>query len=75
MLFAVSLFVSSRIEPRLEALARNIRGNPGLLRIIVAFLRRLEWAFFIVLLGMALALMRALAWPGRDYYCWRWRGW
>ena len=67
MLFAVSLFVSSRIEPRLEALARNIRGNPGLLRIIVAFLRRLEWAFFIVLLGMALALMRALAWPGRDY--------
>tara|TARA_R110000787_G_scaffold9353_13_gene32799 strand:+ start:6626 stop:7945 length:1320 start_codon:yes stop_codon:yes gene_type:complete len=67
VLFAVSLFVSSRIEPRLEALARNIRGNPGLLRIIVAFLRRLEWAFFIVLLGMALALMRALAWPGRDY--------
>jgi len=62
-----SLFLSWRIEPKLEARARSIKGMPGLLRFVVAFLRRLEWLFFVVLLSLAYVLTTTLAWPGSNY--------
>ncbi|WP_417685339.1 mechanosensitive ion channel family protein [Roseibium sp.] len=66
-IFGVSWALSNRIEPRLEERARSIRGHPGLLRVVVAFLRRLEWVIFIGLTLVALAVMRSLTWPSRSY--------
>lgn len=40
---------------------------PGLLRLVVVFLRRLEWLFFVLLLAMALVITSALEWPASNY--------
>lgn len=63
MLFLVSLLLSRRVEPRLEARARRIEGDPGLLRVVIALLRRLEWVFFVGFSGIAVLLMHAFNWP------------
>jgi len=65
-LFPIAWFLSTRVEPLLEARARNIKGMPGLLRIIIAFLRRFEWLFFVLLLLTAYAITVALAWPDNN---------
>ena len=67
VLFGLSLLVSNRVEPRLIELARTIKGSPGTLRFIVATLRRLEWAFFVVMLAVALAVLRTFGWLDSDY--------
>ena len=50
VLFGLAKLLSLRVEPRLEARAREIRGHPGLLRVVVALLRRIEWIFFSLFL-------------------------
>lgn len=67
VLFPPAWVLSNWIEPKLEERARNIKGMPGLLRIIVAFLRRFEWLFFAMLLSAAYVLSSALAWPAKSY--------
>jgi len=62
-LFVPAVFLARFVEPRLEQRARQIKGMPGLLRIIVAFLRRLTWLFFAVLLAITYVAMRVAAWP------------
>ncbi len=62
-LFIPAVFLARFVEPRLEQRARQIKGMPGLLRIIVAFLRRLTWLFFAVLLAITYVAMRVAAWP------------
>ena len=47
--------------------AREIKGQPGLLRVIVAFLRRLQWLFFVTLLGIAYLATSVAAWPASNY--------
>jgi small-conductance mechanosensitive channel len=56
--FALSTWLARRIEPPLESKARKIRGNPDLLRVVIAFLRRLRWLFLIVWLGIAQAFLQ-----------------
>ncbi len=63
VLFAPALFVSWRVESTLEERARGIKGMPGLLRLVVVFLRRLEWLFFVILLAIAYVVTGALASP------------
>ena len=63
VLFLVAWFVSNRVEPLLEAQARRIKGMPGALRLVVAFLRRMEWLFFILLLGIAYLATTIASWP------------
>lgn len=53
-------------EPRLEGKAREIKGYPGLLRLIVVVLRRLQWISFVLLLTAALVLVRSVEWPESD---------
>ncbi len=65
--FLLALFLSWRVEPKLEERARQIKGMPGLLRIIVAFLRRLEWLFFVIFLAIAYVVTSAVAWPESNY--------
>ena len=65
--FPLAWALSRRVEPRLEARARGIKGMPGLLRVIVAFLRRFEWLFFIVLLALAYGSTNITSWPEQNY--------
>ena len=56
-------FLSGFVEKKLESQVRRIRGMPGLLRVIVAFLRRLQWLFIAVFLGIAYLATRIAEWP------------
>ncbi|MBB3397813.1 mechanosensitive ion channel domain-containing protein [Rhizobium sp. BK060] len=56
-------FLAKRIEPALETRARTIKGNPDLLRVIIAFMRRLRWLFLIVWLGIADVILSRFGWP------------
>lgn len=67
ILFIPALLLSWRVEPKLEERSRQIKGMPGLLRIIIAFMRRLEWLFFVVLLGGAYVVTTVLVWPASNY--------
>jgi small-conductance mechanosensitive channel len=67
LLFVPAWFLSNRVEPLLEKQARKIRGMPGTLRIIVAFLRRMEWLFFVILLGLAVVATEIAGWPANNY--------
>ena len=66
-LFLPALLLSNRVEPWFEERARGIKGMPGLLRVVIAFLRRFEWLFFVALLGIAYVITTAIAWPANNY--------
>lgn len=55
--------LSRLVEKKIEDLVRRIRGMPGLLRVIVAFLRRLQWLFIALFLGIAYIAIRVAGWP------------
>ncbi len=67
VLFLPAWFLSTRIEPALEGQVRKISGMPKLLRVLAAFLRRLEWLFYVILLGIAYMVTKAVGWPGNNY--------
>lgn len=67
LLYFASGLLAARIEPLLEARARSIKGQPGILRIVVALLRRTKWLLFTLLLLAAYAMLRAAS-PARDLY-------
>ncbi len=67
VLFLPAWFLSNRVEPLLEKQARRIKGMPGTLRIVVAFLRRMEWLFFVILLGLAVVGTEIAGWPSNNY--------
>jgi small-conductance mechanosensitive channel len=67
ILFPIAWFLSNKVEPLLEERARSIKGMPGLLRVVIAFLRRFEWVFFIILLLLAYAITSAFEWPEDNY--------
>ena len=67
VLFVPAWFLSNRVEPLLEKQARKIKGMPGTLRLIVAFLRRMEWLFFVLLLGLAVVGTEIAGWPANNY--------
>ncbi|SEB66367.1 Mechanosensitive ion channel [Nitratireductor aquibiodomus] len=68
-IIAVLLFVaklaSRGLESRLEARARRIKGHQGLLRVVVALMRRTDWILFVLMLFAVLTVLRALTWPSR----------
>ncbi|HET6630524.1 MAG TPA: mechanosensitive ion channel domain-containing protein [Woeseiaceae bacterium] len=66
LLFVASYAFSWWAEPKLETKAREIKGYPGLLRLIVVLLRRLTWIAFVILLTVALVLVRSVDWPESD---------
>ncbi len=61
LLYPLAVFLAGRIRPKLEERARRIKGMPGVLRFIVALLRRLSWLFFAILLLIAYTVMSAVA--------------
>ncbi|MBT8078573.1 MAG: mechanosensitive ion channel [Gammaproteobacteria bacterium] len=67
VLFLPAWYLSTRIEPQLEKRVRQISGMPGLLRILAAFLRRLEWLFYLILLGATYVATGVFDWPANNY--------
>ncbi len=67
VLFGIAVLAGRWLEPRAEARARNIKGHPGVLRVVVALIRRTHWIVFIVLCFLALTIMRAVTWPSRSW--------
>ncbi|MCX2725142.1 mechanosensitive ion channel family protein [Roseibium salinum] len=67
VLFLIAVLLDRKVEPVLEERAREIRGHPSLLRVIVALLRRVEWILFSLFLFITLTVMRATTWPSRSH--------
>ncbi|WP_412049726.1 mechanosensitive ion channel family protein [Hoeflea sp. Naph1] len=59
--------ISLKVEPWLEVRARTIKGKPGLLRVIIAVMRRIDWVLFLIFLAAARATLLELTWPSRTY--------
>lgn len=66
-LFVAARLAGRRVEPLIEDRARQIKGHPGLLRVVIALLRRTDWILFALFLLAALNLMRAFVWPSHLY--------
>jgi len=62
--YFAALVLSWKLEPRFEERARAIKGSPGVLRLVIALLRRLQWVFLVAFLSVAVAILRGLGWPG-----------
>ncbi len=65
--YLVAHLLARRLEPLLEIQARKIKGMPGLLRVVVAFLRRFNWLFFFILLTVAYVISILIGWPASNY--------
>ena len=65
--YAVGWLTSRKVEPWLESRARTIKGKPGLLRVIIAVMRRSHWVIFLFLLSIARLVTLELTWPSRTY--------
>lgn len=65
--YVIAIRLDRLIEPQLEGWVRSIKGNADLLRMFSALLRRLEWLFFIPLIGLAGFIVRQYTWPSRSY--------
>ncbi|WP_052161569.1 mechanosensitive ion channel domain-containing protein [Hoeflea sp. BAL378] len=65
--YLAAWLISLRLEPWLDARARAIKGKPGLLRVIIAFMRRINWVIFLAFLALAWQVVLELTWPSRTY--------
>jgi hypothetical protein len=63
----VARFISRKVEPKLEARLREIKGAPRLLRFLAVLLRRTTPIVFTLLLWISVFVMRELTWPSRSY--------
>ena len=52
-IYLLCQLVAHRVEPRLEAWIRSLKVNTGLLRVLAALLRRVEWILFVPLIYVA----------------------
>ncbi|MGV8939829.1 MAG: mechanosensitive ion channel family protein, partial [Allorhizobium sp.] len=65
--YVVAILAARRVEPVMEARARRIKGNPDLLRVIIAFMRRLKWLFMIFWLWFARIVLLHFTWPSHSW--------
>ena len=57
----LAMLLARRFAPAVEEMARSIKGNPDLLRLAIAFMRRLRWLFAIVMLWIVRFALERLA--------------
>ncbi len=67
LLYFPALLIARRITPPLEEQARRIKKMPGVLRFVVALLRRIKWLIFVILLAIAYAATDVIGIPGSNY--------
>ena len=65
--FALAWFAARAVGPPAETQARRIKGAPGLLRVVVAFLRRLRLVFFVLLLWAGSAIFAGALGPRPNF--------
>ena len=65
--FLAARSIARLVEPRMEEWVRTIRGNPDLLRVLAALMRRLTWVFFIPLASLSALVIRQYTWPSRAW--------
>ena len=65
--FFIARKAARLIEPKMEEWVRTIKGNPDLLRVFAAFMRRLTWVFFIPLAAISAIMIRQYTWPSRAW--------
>jgi small-conductance mechanosensitive channel len=65
-LFAMAYGLTWWAAPRLEARAREIKGWPAVLRLVVILLRRLVWIIYVGFLTIAFILVQSVGWPARS---------
>ncbi|MDH6231805.1 hypothetical protein M2281_002403 [Mesorhizobium soli] len=66
-LFLAAKLLASRIKPTLVARARQIKGHPGLLRVVIALLRRTDWILFTFFLLAVLTFLRGITEPSQTH--------
>ncbi len=60
-------WLGARLEPVIEERLRQIKGQPGLLRVLVTLLRRMEWMVLAILLAIATVMLINVTWPSNSY--------
>ncbi|NEJ73412.1 mechanosensitive ion channel [Rhizobium phaseoli] len=65
--YLAASLLASRTEPALESKARRIKGNPDLLRVVIAFMRRLKWLFLTAWLWLASVVLTQNTWPSQRW--------
>lgn len=65
--FIIARLIGRPLETWLEGRARSIKGHPGVLRVVVALMRRIDFLVFAILLYVALTIMREVTWYSRSY--------
>ncbi|AKH99486.1 Mechanosensitive ion channel [Hoeflea sp. IMCC20628] len=65
--YLIGWLISRKVEPWLESRARTIKGKPGLLRVIIAVMRRSHWVIFLFLLSIVRLVTLEMTWPSRTY--------
>ena len=66
--YLVAIVLSRKLGGSFEAYARQIQGKPGLLRLIITLLRRLQWVVYSLLMATVLAVQDNLAWPSTSNF-------
>ncbi len=66
-LFAISVLASRFVETPMENRLRKVKLNSGFLRVSIAFLRRMEWVFFIPLCWTAYEILNDYTWPWNTF--------
>ena len=66
-LYLLSQLVAGRVEPRLEEWVRSLQINAGLLRILAALLRRVEWIIFVPAAYIAYAITQEYTYPWNTF--------
>lgn len=65
--YLAASLLAFRTEPALESKARRIKGNPDLLRVVIAFMRRLKWLFLTAWLWLASVVLTQNTWPSQRW--------
>lgn len=65
--YGFASLLASRTEPAMEAKARQIKGNPDLLRVIIAPMRRMMWLFLVGWLWLANVVLSKSTWPSQRW--------
>jgi small-conductance mechanosensitive channel len=61
--YACASLLARVLVPQLEALARNIKGNAGLLRLLVALIRRTRWIIYTLIAGSLYLVLKNMDLP------------
>ncbi|MEJ2140367.1 MAG: mechanosensitive ion channel [Gammaproteobacteria bacterium] len=67
VIFLPAWLLARKIKPLLKQQARKIKDSPGVLRLIVVFLRRLKWFFYALFLTVTYLLTSIAEWPKDKY--------